>query len=356
MSADMNNNQAGQPSELQASLRGGLSSYAMTNAEAARVKKLAQIGVVSTYAFWGIMPLYWALLPAMPAGEIVLHRLVWTTICSFLVVLYRKQFGAAIALLTDRKNMLIVLGCAALMLGNNLVYIWAVTNNQVVEASLGYFLTPILQMGFGIIFFKDRTTFLQKAAIALACLGVAIQVAMLGKLPLVALGVALTFAGYTALKKAASYGTGPGLFWETGVIAPVAGLAIIWLEFTGQGTCLASPWWVSLLLIGTGPITTFPLLWFSFGARQLSLIIVGLLQYITPSFTLLLGIFWFKEPVDSGQYVSFAFIFAALVTYTYEMLRHMHMAERLARRHRLHKLEKLRKQRPRLHHPRKHKE
>lgn len=318
---------------------------------------MAQAGVAGTYLLWGFMPLYWALLPAMPAYEIVLHRLVWTTLFSFIVVLYRKQLRAALSLLADKQNMPVVLGCAATMLANNLVYIWAVTNNQVVEASLGYFLTPILQMGFGIAFFKDRTTFLQKVSIGLACLGVAIQIGMMGKIPLVAIGVALTFAAYTALKKAANYGTGPGLFWETGVVTPLAILALFWFEYSGQGTVLSSPWWVGALLVGTGPLTTFPLLWFAFGAKQLSLITVGLLQYMTPALTLLLGVFWFKEQVGGGQLVSFIFIFAALGLYIYEMLRHMHMAEGWARKHRMHKLEKLLRQRQyRLRHPRKHKE
>lgn len=308
---------------------------------------MAQAGVAGTYFFWGVMPLYWNFLPPMPAYEIVLHRMVWTTICSFLVVAYRGQLAATLALFTDKKNMPVVLGCAFLMLGNHLIYIWALTSNQVLEASLGLFLTPILQMGFGIVIFKDGTTRLQKTAIALALAGVAVQVALLGKLPLAALGTALTFAAYTALKKAANYGPGPGLFWETAIIAPLAAIAIIWLELDGLGhfnSALAV-----IMLVFTGPITTFPLLWFSFGTKHLSLVVVGLLQYLTPVMTLLLGIFYFKEEIGTGQLLSFAFIFSALFMYTFETAKNFHMAERMARRHRLGKLQKLRKKRQKHH-------
>lgn len=346
MSANLDPNQSAAPSGTQAFLPGGLHSYGFKEQKTVH---LAKMGVTGTYMLWGVMPLYWSMLPPMPAMETVLHRTLWTTICTLLLVIYKKQFYATIMLLRDKLNMMAVLGCSLLMLSNNLIYIWAVTNNQVVEAGLGYFLTPLFQMGFGIAMFKERTTFLQKCAILLALGAVGVQIIILGKIPFVAVGIAFTFAAYTAIKKAASFGTSAGLFWETALITPLAAAAIVWLELSGNGMFFSS-FKVIVLLICSGPLTTFPLLWFAFGARNLSLVLVGLLQYITPTLTLLLGIFWFKEEVSGGQYISFALIGCSLLMYTFESVRDFHLADRMARLHRLHKLQKMRKHRHCQHH------
>lgn len=323
MSANMNKKQAGAPSVNQASVNGGLPSF---EADSAHTRRIAQSGVIACYLLWGLMPLYWAFIPAMPSFEIVLHRISWTTLFTLAIVIFKKQLKETFTLLMDRRNMAVVFLCGLMMVFNNLIYIWAVTNAQVIEAGVGYFLTPLLQMAVGIILLKDKTTRLQKLSILLAATGLIVQVVLLGKLPLVAIGLSLTFGGYTIVKKYARYSTVPGFFWETALFTPITVTAIIWLELGGNGH--AETFFALLMLMGTGPLTTLPLIWFSFGARHLSLISISLMQYLAPTMVLALGIFWFKEELPAAQIISFPFILAALVIYTLESVISFRRAER----------------------------
>ncbi len=295
-------------------------SYLGPSADGNSSQKVALFAVGGTYVMWGLLPAYWALLSYVPATEMILHRLWWTTLSSLLLVIFRKQLGGALALLKSPRNMFVIATCGLLMASNGLIYIWAVISNQVVEASLGYFLTPLFHMAFGIILFKDRTTFLQNCAIGLAACGVLAQIVVVGKVPLAALGLALTFSAYAARKKSSAYEATSGLFLETGVLCPVVLLLLGWLGLSGAGHFTESPY-TMLLLIGTGPITTIPLILFAYGTKRLSLITIGLMQYIGPSLSLLLGIFWFKEPVTAAHFVSFGLIWSALALYTFESMR-----------------------------------
>lgn len=293
-------------------------------------KKVALLAAGGTYVIWGLLPVYWAMLSNVPAFEMVLHRLWWTTLSSLLLVVVAGKLGSTLALLKDRRNMLIITTCGVLMASNGLIYIWAVVSNQVVEASLGYFLTPLFHTGFGILLFKDRTTTFQKFAIALAAIGVLVQVVIIGKVPLIALGLALTFSAYAARKKSSSYESTSGLFLETAILCPLVLLGLVWFGLSGKGH-FTSSFATMLLLIGTGPITTLPLILFAYGTKRLSLITIGLLQYIGPSLSLLLGIFWFREPVTSTHFISFGLIWLALAIYSFDSVRTYRLAEKVVR-------------------------
>jgi chloramphenicol-sensitive protein RarD len=287
------------------------------------VTEEARRGIIAaTLAFviWGLAPLYFKLVAAVPASEIVAHRVIWSVLFLAVLLMLRKQMAALPEVFRNRR-LLATLFLTAMLTGSNwLVFVWAVTHDHVLEGSLGYFINPLLNVLLGRIFLGERLRPWQKAAVAIAAAGVLWRVLAVGQLPLIALFLALTFGFYGLLRKRTPVDAISGLFVETLLVLPIA---IGWLAWRGFGGELY--WGVNMqveaLLPLAGVLTATPLMLFAVGARRLPLATVGFLQYLAPSLNFLLAIFVFHEPFDAARLFGFALIWVALAVYSVDLLR-----------------------------------
>lgn len=278
--------------------------------------------LAATLAFviWGLAPLYFKLVAAVPATEIVAHRVVWSVLFLAVLLMLRRQMGAMRAVFGNRRLLATLFLTAMLTGGNWLVFVWAVTHDHVLEGSLGYFINPLLSVLLGRIFLGERLRPWQKAAVAIAALGVLWRVVAVGQLPLIALFLALTFGFYGLLRKRTAVDAISGLFVETLLVLPIALGWLAWRGTTGE------LFWgvdaqVEALLPLAGVLTATPLMLFAVGARRLPLATLGFLQYLAPSLTFLLAIFVFHEPFDTARLFGFALIWLALAVYSVDLVR-----------------------------------
>ncbi len=270
---------------------------------------------------WGVLPLYWKLLEPFPAFEILCQRVVWSCLFMLPLALYTGTLGKVLQALRSWRVVRIFMLSGLLLACNWLMFIWAVNHDRVLETSLGYYINPMLTVCLGVVFFKDRPRPLQWLAIALVTTGVAAQVVFLGSVPLIALGLAVTFGIYGALRKMAPMESLPGLTLETILLLPVALGFIFWDTWNGAAVFPAASLDLKATLAASGAVTTVPLVWFAHSARKLSLMTLGILQYLSPSITFLLGIFVFQEPFTTAHAMSFSCIWAALALYTFDTWR-----------------------------------
>lgn len=272
------------------------------------------------FAMWGTFPLYFRALGAVPALEMVLHRCVWSVVFLLGILALRRHWAWLREVAREPRRMLVFAGTAALLMGNWFVYVYAVQNGHVLEASLGYFINPLLNVMLGVLVLHERLRRPQWAAVALAAAGVLWLTWQTGRLPWIALLLAGSFAIYGLVRKTATLGALEGLTMENLVVAPIVVPALILWTATGQGALAGQDMGQVGLLLLAGPLTALPLLLFAAGARRLPLATVGLLQYISPSLQLLLGIWVFHEPFDADRLVGFACIWAGLVVYSADAL------------------------------------
>jgi len=278
------------------------------------------IAALAAFIAWGLLPMYWKALLSVPPLEILCHRIVWSLVFIATILTFKHRWAETFASLRTPKNFAI-LALSSLLLGLNwLLYIWAVNTNHVLEASLGYFITPLVNILLGFIVFHERLKPLQLAAIGLAALGVANSISSYGQIPWISLALAVSFAFYGLLRKLAAEESLPGLFLETLVLAPFALFYLVKLQVAGANSLFSGEPTLDLLLIGAGAATSLPLLGFAYGARRLQLTTLGLLQYSAPSITFLLGVFVYKEPFGSSHLLTFGLIWAGLAIYSIESL------------------------------------
>jgi chloramphenicol-sensitive protein RarD len=281
-------------------------------------------GIINaTLAFlcWGLFPLYFHALQAVPPAEILAHRVLWSLLFLVLVLTVRRQWKWLPAVLGHPRVIAGFVASAFLLSANWLVYIWAVNHGHVIEASLGYFINPLVNIMFGYLLLKERLRRGQWAAIALAAFGVAWLTWQAGTVPWIALILASSFGAYGLMRKTAALGALEGLSFETMVLFPVALGYVIWLSVQGANSFVDSAsdstrW----LLLAAGPITAIPLLLFASGARKIPLSVLGLLQYISPTIQFLLGVWLFHEAFSGERLVGFVLIWSALVLYAAEGL------------------------------------
>jgi chloramphenicol-sensitive protein RarD len=272
-----------------------------------------------SYALWGLFPLYFRQVAAVPAFEIVLHRSVWSMAFVMLILLWQRQWAWVGEVVKQPRTLGIFMVSALLLSGNWLIYVWAVNNGRVLEASLGYFINPLVNVALGMLFLKERLRPAQKGALALAVAGVAWLTWTAGVPPWIALSLALSFGVYGLLRKTASLGALEGLALETALLAPLAVPALLWLSFHGGTLSTAdAPTWAWLLF--AGPLTAVPLLLFAHGARRVTMATLGLLQYLAPTIQFLLAVWLFQEPLRPERLAGFALIWAALAVYSAESL------------------------------------
>ena len=273
--------------------------------------------ILSGYIGWGLFPLYWSLLNHVPAGEVLLHRMLWSVPVLLLLVLLvtrrRTQVQTALRSLAQLKWLLL---SAALITLNWGVYIWAVNHNQVIEASMGYFLTPLLNVIAGVVFLKEKLGRLELIAIAFATAGVIYLIVTSGQTPWVGLIVGVSFSAYGLTRKTMSIDAVPGLFIETLLLLPFTLAILLWLHGTGAALFLNLSWDTDLWLILGGPITVIPLAFFTAGARLLPLSTVGILFYVTPSLQFLSGYLLLNEVVDANRLIGFCGIWIGLAIFS----------------------------------------
>ncbi|MBO9533037.1 MAG: EamA family transporter RarD [Solirubrobacteraceae bacterium] len=278
---------------------------------------------VAAYALWGVFPLYFHLLERSDAAEVVFHRVVWSLLFCLVLVAALRQREALGAVLADRA-IVATLGLAAVLLATNWgVYVHAVTSGQVIEASLGYFINPLVTVALGVLVLREQLRPLQWAAVATGALSVAVLTVDYGRPPFIALTLAATFSVYSLLKKrvGGSVGALPGLTTETITLAPFALIAILWLEATGRGSFGANAPWEGVLLVLTGIVTIAPLLLFAASTSRVPLSTVGLLQYLTPVMQLLCGVVILGEHMPASRWAGFGIVWVALVLLTLDSIR-----------------------------------
>ena len=274
----------------------------------------------SAYLVWGLFPLYFHALSAVPALEILLNRMLWSLLFLIGVLTWRKHWEWFPKALRQPKLLGSFTISALLLSANWLVYIWAINAGHVIDASLGYFITPLVNILIGSVILRERLRPGQWLAVMFAALGVAWLTWQTGYLPWIGLTLATTFGTYGLLRKTSALGALEGLSLETVILFPFAFAYLIWLTMQGHNTLLGNDHALTLTLVLAGPVTAIPLLMFAAGARRIPMTTLGLLQYIAPMVQLMLGIWIFREPFDHNKLLGFVLIWAALVVYSAEGL------------------------------------
>jgi chloramphenicol-sensitive protein RarD len=274
------------------------------------------INAMAAYFMWGLAPLYFKLLIDIGAGEILMHRVVWSSVFLLLLVLLSKKRLVLIQLCKQPK-IIAKLSLSALVLAVNwLLFIWAINNNHLLDASLGYFINPLFNVALGMIFFHERLRRNQKIAVALAGFAVFMQVFTVGSLPIVSLGLASSFAIYGVLRKKLQVDSFVGLLIESLLMLPIA--ITYWLYFVDSTTAdlTSNTTSLNVTLVLAGIVTTAPLLCFTAAAKRLTLSSLGFFQYIGPSIMFLLATFYYKESMQLAEFATFIFIWLALALYS----------------------------------------
>ncbi|TVQ10739.1 MAG: EamA family transporter RarD [Leptolyngbya sp. DLM2.Bin27] len=281
---------------------------------------LGPLYALLAYSTWGLLPIYWKLFGATPAVEVLSHRMIWSAVFLVGILVVQRRLGDLFELLKSPRQVLVLLLTASLLTFNWGLYIYGVNSDRVVEASLGYYINPLVTVLLGFVFLKERLHKMQQVAVALAVVGVVYFIWQLGTVPWIALSLAISFAFYGLLRKVVAVAPLVGLAVETLLITPITLLFVGWLGATGQGRFGESlP--LTLLFVAAGVATSMPLLWFNNAAKRLTLASLGFFQYLAPSLSLLLGVFAYGEPFTPVHLVTFGCIWAALGLYSVTALR-----------------------------------
>lgn len=291
----------------------------MTPEEQQNAKK-GVILAISAYTMWGIAPIYFKAISSVSALEILSHRVIWSFFLLAALLHFGRQWRSVVSVFRDKKKMVYLLTTALLVGGNWLIFIWAVNANHMLDASLGYYINPLLNVVLGMLFLGERLRKLQWFAVALAAIGVAIQLVVFGSVPIVAFSLAITFGLYGLLRKKVGVNAQTGLFIETLVLVPAAAIYLLWIADSATSSMLANDWHLNLLLISAGIVTTLPLLCFTGAATKLKLSTLGFFQYIGPSLMFLLAVLVYGENFSADKAITFAFIWSALVIFSVDGL------------------------------------
>ncbi len=275
----------------------------------------------TAFSVWGALVLYWKALQHIPADEILGYRMIFSMVATAPLVYIAHSWDDVLKVFKDTKTLRRII-FAAFMLGLNwLIYIWSVNNNKVVEASLGYFINPFLSVILGRIFLGEKMTRLQILAIAIAAFGVAFSVVAYGQFPFIGIILSFSFALYGYLRKTVNTCATAGFFVETLALFPISLSWIFWKHISGQGIFWTYDVKTQVLLAGTGIITALPLILFAYASKRIQLSTLGLLQYITPTITLFVGVFLYHEKISQATGVTLICVWLGLALYTWCCLR-----------------------------------
>lgn len=292
----------------------------------------ARAGVLfalAAYTMWGVAPIYFKLIAEVPAAEILVHRIVWSAVVLVLLAAIARHYKKVSIALRQPRVLLILALSGLLLAGNWLLFIWAVNNDHILDASLGYYINPLLNVLLGYLFLSERFRPMQLVAMALAVTGVVILVISHGQLPWISLVLACSFGVYGLLRKTVSVDSLPGLLIETSMMVPFA--LIYWWGFaTSEQGLLHYSTDVNLLLLSAGIITTAPLLCFTAAARRIRYSTLGFFQYIGPSIMFLIAVFVYGEPLEPARLTTFGFVWVALALFSLDSLRSYRQAKAVA--------------------------
>lgn len=289
------------------------------------------IFALCAYSIWGFAPIYFKTLAHVPAFEVLAHRIVWAFLFMLILILSTGRMQQVIRAF-DSPKLLLQLGLAACLIGFNwFLFIWAVANDHILDASLGYYINPLLNVAIGMLFFSERLRRLQVVAVSLAIIGVAIQIITFGSVPWVALALASSFATYGAIRKKLPFDSLTGLWLEVILLLPMMLAYFYFFANSSASNMLVNTWQLNVLLILAGVITTVPLLFFTGAARRIRYSTLGLFQYIAPSLMFLLAVLLYNEPLALDKLVTFIIIWAALAIYSYDAVRTHQQVRRAAK-------------------------
>ncbi len=283
-------------------------------------KTRGAVYAAAAFLMWGFLPLYWKILKAVPAFEILMHRIFWSFVFMLLIFFYRGRWAGLKAVLKKRRKVAAIIAAAVLVSLNWGIYIWAVNADHVVDASLGYYINPLLSVVLGMVVLKERLNFWQVVSLMLAFFGVLIITFQYGRIPWIALSLAVTFGLYGLVKKMAGIESTLGLTLETFILMPFALGYLTYLHLQGQGSFGISPK-ITLTLAFAGAATAVPLLWFAQAAQMIPLSAVGFIQYLTPTIMLILGVVLYGEPFTGLHLLGFACIWSALALFSLSQIK-----------------------------------
>lgn len=275
---------------------------------------------VTAYILWGILPVYWKLINSVSSIEILSNRIVWAFVFTILIILVTKQWNELKFISKDKEQMFYILIASILIAINWGLYIWAVNSDKIVDASLGYYINPLLAVALGVVIFKEKLSYWTGAALTIASIGVIIKTVQYGKIPWISLGLAISFGLYGAIKKSVKANSIVGLTLETAMLTPIAAAYIVSRQVSGVGAFSTEGTLAILLLIGAGVVTAIPLLLFASSAKRLPLSLIGFTQYISPTLSLIIGIFVYNEGFTTVDMIAFCFIWAALIVYSFSQM------------------------------------
>jgi chloramphenicol-sensitive protein RarD len=284
-------------------------------------KRTGIVNALAAYGMWGVAPIYFKLLHDLPAIEILMHRIVWSLLLLLCLIAMLKKWRNLQQLLKQPQQLKLLLAAGFLLGVNWLIFIYAINSDQILEASLGYYINPLLNVLFGFLLLGERFRFWQKVAIGLACVGVINQLIAQGSLPVIALALAGTFCVYGLLRKKAAVDSFTGLTLETALLMPLA--IVYWCFFaTSEYTnMMENGLTINFWLVMAGVVTTAPLLCFNAAAKRMSFTSLGLFQYIGPSLMFLVAVIMYNEPLRTDRLITFAFIWAALLIFSWDSVR-----------------------------------
>jgi len=285
-------------------------------------RKPPAVGVAyaaAAYLTWGTFPLYFHALAAVPPAQILAHRIVWSALFLLLLVTFLHRWGEVVPELRAPGTVPALVASAVFISANWLIYIWAVNSGHVLEASLGYFINPLVTVLLGVVFLREHLSRRQVVAVSLAAVGVIALVAWAHRVPWIAFGLALTFGLYGLVRKRVRVGAIGGLLCEVTVLAPFAALYLVAQSRAGLGA-FGSGARVTALLAASGVVTAVPLIWFGIGVQRLRLSTIGLLQYLNPTTQFAIAVFAFGEPFTRAYALAFGCIWVSLAIYTAEAL------------------------------------
>ncbi|MEH0761521.1 EamA family transporter RarD [Vibrio sp. 16] len=276
---------------------------------------------IGAYTMWGIAPIYFKTISDVSPLEILSHRVVWSFVLLAFLLHIGRRWRRVRDVLRSKKKMAFLISTSLLVGVNWLIFIWAVNANHMLDASLGYYINPLINVLLGMLFLGERLRKLQWFAVVLAACGVLVQLIAFGSVPTVAIALALSFGFYGLLRKKVSLDAQTGLFIETLIMLPAAAIYLVWIADSATSDLMSNPMTLNLLLISAGVITTLPLLCFTGAATRLKLSTLGFFQYIGPSLMFLLAVLVYGEAFTADKAITFAFIWGALVIFSFDGLK-----------------------------------
>ena len=287
--------------------------------EAVRAKQ-GVIFALAAYTFWGVAPVYFKLVKQVPAFEILAHRIIWAFVLVLVLIIAMRRMDRILPIVR-RPKLILRLAIATVLLGGNwFLFIWAINTDHLLDASLGYYINPLLNVAIGMAFFGEKMRRLQLVAIALAVTGVAIQVITFGAVPWVAIALAASFATYGAIRKRLPVDSISGLWLETAILTPVMLGYLVFFADSSASDLSANSWQLNGLLVAAGLVTTIPLLCFTAAAQRIRYSTLGFFQYIAPSLMFLLAVLAYGEPLEQSKLLTFVIIWSALALYTIDSI------------------------------------